>query len=347
MPATREQLEARWETSEGQAIAERICVLLATGVPNSESRRSAQREESRANLPWPAFPDEAGGAARRAVTKEELQALLAPLPLQEEVAPALDLRGLHSKQEAVSLLQDLDLSGAHLEYMEIGSIGASRMVGTILDSCQAINASFIADFTTASFVQANLQGARFVESCLMGVNFQQAKLALARLRERDCRQSSFAEADLRFANLYRADLRGVDLSGANLTEANLAGANLSGIQFNERTRVQGANLSSAVLDEPFRVFAEQRGGLLREDQDPSFTELDRAKLAATIRLLKEENKGGYLDAAIACLEKQAQRFAGDPAYDWSMEVQEELSPEMMQEVMERYTQVNRGLAYFL
>lgn len=349
MPATREQLEARWETAEGQQMAERVCSLLEVGVPSGaeQAQEHLTRLDGGKSAQWPGFPINTAGSTRRAVTMEEIQQVITSLPFQEEVAPALDLRGLHLEQRSVKLLQDLDLSGAHLEYLEIDSIGASRMVGTILNHCRSINAPFLGDFTSASFGEATLQGVKFLEATLVKANFRQAKLALAELREKDCRQASFVDADLRFADLYRADLRGADFSGANLTEANLAGAKLSAIQFNEKTQVRGANLSGALLDEPFRAFAEQVGGLLREDQEPSFKEQERAELAALIRLLKEENEQGRLDVAITCLEEQAQLVARDPGYAWSMEVQKILSPELMQEVIERYAQVRRALAYYL
>lgn len=349
MPATREQLEARWETPEGRIIAERVCALLESGLPQEDRSRQelSDRPGSRKSAQWPGFPVETADALRRPVTMEELQALIAPLPFQEEVAPALDLRGLHLEQGALSLLQDLDLSGAHLEYTEISSIGASRMVSTIFNHCRSINGMFIADFTEASFVQATLQGVKFLEAILGGANFRQAKLALASLREMDCQHASFVEADLRFIEAWHANLRGANLEGADLTEANLAAADLSGIQFNEQTRVQGANLHDALLDEPFRRFAEQHGGLLREDQELSFTEQERAELAAIIRLLKEDNEQGRLDPAITCLEEQAQRFARDSGYPWAEEAQKALTPELMQEVMERYAQVSRALAYYL
>lgn len=349
MPATREQLEARWETPEGRQVAEKICTLLETGVP----LKGGQAQEHRTSLDvrmraqWPGFPLETEQDTRRAVTIEELQQMITFLPFREEVAPALDLRGLHLKQKSVKLLQDLDLSGAHLEYLEIGSVGASRMVETILDHCRSVNALFIADFTSASFVQTRLPGVKFLEATLAGANFTQAKLALAEFRERDCRNASFREADLRFVDARHADLRGANLAGADLTEANLAGADLTGIQFNEQTRVQGTNLYRARLDEPFRTFAEQSGGLLEEDQEPSFKEQERAELGAVIRLLKEENEDGRLDMAIACLEELAQHFAPDPEHSWSMKAEKALSPELMQEVMERYAQVSRALAFYL
>ncbi|HEU5383793.1 MAG TPA: hypothetical protein VFV38_50990 [Ktedonobacteraceae bacterium] len=70
-------------------------------------------------------------------------------------------------------------------------------------------------------------------------------------------------------------------------------------------------------------------------------------MAATIRLLKEDNEQGRLDSVITCLEGQAQHFALDPDYSWSVEAQKVLSPDMMQEVIERYAQVSRGLAYYI
>ncbi|HEU5376661.1 MAG TPA: hypothetical protein VFV38_14595, partial [Ktedonobacteraceae bacterium] len=70
-------------------------------------------------------------------------------------------------------------------------------------------------------------------------------------------------------------------------------------------------------------------------QDPSFKEYERAILLATLRLLKEDNEQGHLDSAITCLEGLAQHFIDDHDYSWSMKAEEALSPELMQEVMER------------
>lgn len=321
MPATREQLEDRWETSEGQQLAREVCHLLARGV--------------------------SGPSRPREVTRAELQWLTASLPFREEVAPSLDLRGLHLSQERVNLYQALDLSGAHLDYVyEIGGIVATRMIGTIFDGCYSTNADFFADFTSASFVGAKLQGVHFLRSTLVQTNFRQAKLALAEFRELDCRRASFVEADLRFSELNRADLRGADFSGANLTEANLAKANLIGIQFNEKTQLRGTDLYDALLDEPFRAFAEQAGGLLRDDQDPSFKELEWEKLLAAIKVLKQDNEQGRLDAAISCLEELSRQDEHDLKHVW-IEAEKILSPELMQEVLERYAEVGRALAYYL
>src|SRR5579875_3583593 len=103
MPAIREQLEERWETAEGQRIAREVRRLLATGMP--------------------------GATGPREVTAAELQQLVVSLPFNEEIAPRLDLRGLHLDQESIDLYQASDLSGAHLEYAyEIGAIMATRMV---------------------------------------------------------------------------------------------------------------------------------------------------------------------------------------------------------------------------
>lgn len=349
MLATREQLEARWETPAGRAMAEKVCTLLETGVQQEggQAQKHTDRSDPRATALWPSFPINTADIARQAVTANELQDAISSLPFQEEVAPVLDLRGLHRDQGAVKLLKDLDLSGAHLDYMEIDMVGASRMVGTIFDHCRSINALFIADFTSASFVQALLPGVKFLEATLVDANFRQAKLALAELRECNCQNVLFIEADLRFVDAWHADLQKANLTGADLTEANLAKANLSGIQFNEQTRLQGTNLYGAILDDPFRAFAEQAGAILREDQDPSFTEHERAKLAAIITILQRDNDDGRLDPAIACLIEQARHFANDPSYPWSMEMHQQLSPEMEQEVIERYGEVGRTLAYYL
>lgn len=344
MSATREQLESRWETPEGRRIARAICTLLEEGVPGTEGQYPVRGQDTGMSAEWPRFPINVMDNARRPATVEELQRIVVSLPFQEEVAPALDLRGLHLEHRSISFLLDIDLSLAHLEYVnEIGSVGAARMVGTVFNQCRAINALFIADFTSASFVQATLQGVRFIKAILVSANFSRAKLALAHFREADCINASFHEADMRFTDCTKADFRGANLAGADLTEANLYA-----IKFDEKTRLQGANLCDATLDEAFRTFAEQSGALLSQETEvSSFVALTQAQLAATIEHLKRDNTAGHFDAAVDCLIKQSQKLARDPEYPWSEEMHKILSPAMEQEVIERYAEVQKTLAYYL
>jgi hypothetical protein len=69
MAATREQLEARWETEAGKQLARTLYPLLDVG----------------------------------ATTMNELRKMVSHLPFIEEVAPQLDLRALHLPVEDILL----------------------------------------------------------------------------------------------------------------------------------------------------------------------------------------------------------------------------------------------------
>ena len=110
--ATREQLEARWVTEEGKQIAREVNQALFRGT-----------------------------------NMDELRQLTTTLPYVEEVAPALDLRGLPAEERNIEFFRT-DFSGAHLEYVyDIGLVDGCQMVGTVLDGCYSVNAIFYEDFT--------------------------------------------------------------------------------------------------------------------------------------------------------------------------------------------------------
>ena len=76
-------------------------------------------------------------------------------------------------------------------------------------------------------------------STLRGRSFAGSSLYWAMLEQSDLSGCNFAGTDLRGANLKGARLVGANLRGANLGRDNLGGA----------TRLQGADLSDAVLDD--------------------------------------------------------------------------------------------------
>jgi|ERR1041384_1251302 hypothetical protein len=86
------------------------------------------------------------------------------------------------------------------------------------------------------------------------------QLILPRLRG-----ANFSGADLRKVNLKQADLCGVNFSGADLSEAILNNANLSILPYQvRRTRLDGANLSRAVLKEANLYGAQLTGANLTQ-----------------------------------------------------------------------------------
>lgn len=320
MPATREQLEARWETSEGQQLARAI-------------RQALNRPET---------------------TGEMLQSLIASLLFTDEVAPSLDLRGLHLPAEDVERNELLfihahDLSGVRLNYArDVVNIVQAQMIGAVLDEMYCINGIFESDFTNVSFDRATLQGVRFGSSNLTGAHFEQARLGKADFSRTVCQGTHFVEADMRFTLCAYTDFRGADFAGANLTEASLGG-----ITFDEQTRVQGTILYGASMDDDFRAFALQRGALLR-DTDYRMPAYDLACLNALIALMQEPlyNEDGHLDVVLPYVVAHRDTLAQDPTYSWEDPLADDLRTIVPQSVIDEvfdylYPEAMRLLAYYL
>jgi uncharacterized protein YjbI with pentapeptide repeats len=323
MAATREQLEARWEADEGKRLARTLYPLLDVG----------------------------------ATTMNELKQMVNQLPFIEEVAPQLDLRGLHLLAEEILMdefivIKHMDLSGARFDYLRhVGNIVSCRMHGTVFDEMSCINGIFGSDFSHASFVKATLQGVRFWRGQVSGANFHQARLGLADFSEIACDGASFVEADMRFSDLDKADVRGTDFRGANLN-----GSGLRGILFDEQTRVQGANLRDASMDEDFRTFAQRGGAIINtsENQTPDY---DLACVDALIAVMQEEeyNEDGHLDPVLPYVLAQREKLAHSeerPSYPWRDELGDELEKAFSEDLLNEVFDVlapegMRLLAYYL
>lgn len=131
MLATREQLIARWETTEGLSLAEEVRQAL------TPTRK-----------PGKPVATPSGGVVALAA---DLRQRLARLPFADEVAPQLDLRGLHDSNHDLDLIH-VDLTGARLDYVyEISIISECKLDAVVLDGCRAINGSFSGDFSQVSF----------------------------------------------------------------------------------------------------------------------------------------------------------------------------------------------------
>lgn len=319
MPATREELIARWETEEGKALAGEALQVL-------RSPAGAK--------PGPIQPLDAAFLQR-------LQAL----PFVAEVAPQIDLRGLHLEGERLSF-KERDLSGVRLDYaFPINFISDCRVAGTFFDYAYSVYGSFLqSDLQEISLVGASFQGGTFSRANLSGANLQGAHLALANLTSANCSRADLRGADVRFSNAHHANLCGADLREADFTESNLGLA-----VFDEQTQVQGANLRGCNLSADFRAFAQQRGALLTDEIMGPVRDL--ALFDATLKRLRARNTDGHLDVMVALMEAEGEKFARDPDYQYYEGMREAFtqagSPQWIDEVMEVWTETSKALAHFL
>jgi hypothetical protein len=84
---------------------------------------------------------------------------------------------------------------------------------------------------------------------LEGASFSGADLTGADLSAADLYWASFFMTDLTGANLRNADMRGADLKSAKLVGCDLTNANLGIDNLGGPTKLQGANLERAILDD--------------------------------------------------------------------------------------------------
>ncbi|MGH2391611.1 MAG: pentapeptide repeat-containing protein, partial [Chloroflexota bacterium] len=137
--ATKRSLVSRWASSEGQVRANAIA-----------------------------------DALKRGTTAAELTKILAGFDCTDEVAPALDLRGIQFTDFVP--LRYLDLTGTRLDHAGVeGYIKNCRLADAVLDGFRAENAYMDGDLHGASFVNAYLKGCRFYAD-LTGTNFSGANL---------------------------------------------------------------------------------------------------------------------------------------------------------------------------
>ncbi len=316
MPATREQLTTRWETEEGKQLASEVQQAL------NPARDRRLTSEIRVPL------------------TNELRQRLVMLPFADEVAHRIDLRGVHTSRDDLFLIQ-VDLAGTHLEYAELALIRDSKLDEAILDSCRAINSRMYGDLSRVSLVDAVLNGVQFLQVNLSGAQLQGAHLVKAELREAICTGASFLAADLRFSDCRRVDFRGADLREIDLTQASL-----EEVQFDEHTRLRGANLQGANMHAEFRAFAQQAGALLGDAHKArSFVELD-----VTIKMLQESENSRIL-AAIPIIVAVRAELARDPQRDWPDTIAEALSQagyaDLEDEVFETWGDSSKAMGYYI
>ncbi|MGH2390093.1 MAG: pentapeptide repeat-containing protein, partial [Chloroflexota bacterium] len=150
-------------------------------------------------------------------------------------------------------------------------------------------------------------------------------LRSARLPDGKCRNVIFECATMLFAECPRADFRGANLSGADLR-----GAVLGGVRFNNETRLEGANLTDASMDDSFIRFASRHGAILGP---PSGTD-ELAQFVATIEELERTNDRHQFNGVLAEMYRLRAIMARDPFYDWSSDLAGLLPPALMEEVLE-------------
>lgn len=319
MPATREELIARWETEEGKALAGEALQALRSPAGSK---------------PGPIRPLDAAFLQRLQV-----------LPFVTEVAPQIDLRGLHLENRDLDF-NERDLSGVRLDYaFPINFISDCRVAGTIFDHTYSVYGSFLQeDLQGISLVGASFPGAVFSRANLSEANLQGACLALANLTYANCSQANLQGVDARFSDANHANLCGADLREASFTESNLGA-----VAFDEQTLVQGADLRGCNLSNDFRAFARQRGALLTDEQTSSVKEL--AQLDATLKHLRQNNIDGHLNVAITLVQAERDKFEQDSDYQYYQGMEEAFaragSPQLFDEVMQAWMEASKALAHFL
>lgn len=326
MPATREQLVARWETPEGQQLAKAV----RRSLNPPRARQQFMRSNSLRSL------------------SSDLLAQIAQLPFADEVRPAIDLRGLHvaADDPAISI-KYIDLSHVRFDYAyEIGRIIGCHTQGAIFNGCHAINSMFTrSNLTEMSFVGASLNGSFFEYADISASDLRGAKLIKVDLLYAKCIGTIFSGANLRFA-----DLRFANLSGADLREADLTEAYLGQVVFDDQTRLQGTNLAGADLSPDFRAFAERSGALLTPHQTWNVKMM--VEMDATARALEQRNGDGRYDDAIAALHDARELFRQNPDYSYSDGFDQAFArfgspPVWEAEVLETWNEVSKALAYYL
>jgi len=121
---------------------------------------------------------------------------------------------------------------------------------------------------TSSNLQLRSQGIDLVgidlsKLDLQGINFRMSNFREANLEAANLDNARLQQANLKDANLMRASLRGVNLVGANLEGANLRGANFEDRERVQKANLEGTNLKNADLEDANLAGANLRAANLR------------------------------------------------------------------------------------
>lgn len=252
-------------------------------------------------------------ALRAGTTVDELKGYVKRLPGVDDVAPALDLRGL-ALPELVAARKS-DLSGARLDEAKLTWVfGGSTLRGAVFDRTEGKNTDFGGcDLTGASFQDANLPGAVFFGAQLVDANLARIKMRSGQLKAADCRRANFEGADLRLVWAADADLR-----GANLTKAQLVGASLGGVIWDETTRCANAEFGLEGTPGTFAAHAlAQRAQFRSEKTDWELSLLDATRVA-----LQNDDEGRKLEPLIKRLAEVRPQVERDHTFNWVAPVQE-------------------------
>ena len=100
--------------------------------------------------------------------------------------------------------------------------------------------------------QTDLRGVKLQKINFTNTNLKESKLQFsnltgAQLKEANLTKSKLQEACLQSANMQSCNLSGAGMLESNLQYTNLENANLEGVQFNEDTLLNQANLKGANL----------------------------------------------------------------------------------------------------
>jgi uncharacterized protein YjbI with pentapeptide repeats len=299
----RKRLRARWKTAAGR---------IAAGAIENGLRAGASQQEL-------------GGYVR-------------DLPHADEVAPALDLRGIELPQLIAVRTRDLTsarLDGAVLNW----SFGGSDLRDARFDGAQGHNVHFGGcPLTGASFVDARLPGAIFLKADLQRAEMRGIHMRGGQLKDADCRGAILRGADLRMVWAAGADLRGADLR-----DANLVGASLGGAQWDEQTRWEGARLSVEGTPAELRAQAIAQGVSVESEK----AEWHLALLDATREALKGEIRDAELAGVLKRVDELRPLVQADPTIRWANVLRDELPQRTWQAVQRAVQQAASNMGSYL
>lgn len=142
-------------------------------------------------------------------------------------------------------LKDCNLSKANLTKANLSNTNLS---GTKLSEANLLEPILnYANLTGADLRSAELSGAQLNYAKLVGTNLNGAGLIQAYLQVADLSGANLSYTNLTAAFLSSANLMKANLKGTNLVAANLSSSNLRKAEFNDKTRLSAADLSSVNL----------------------------------------------------------------------------------------------------
>lgn len=206
------------------------------------------------------------------------------------------------------------LNSGEINHLNFRNVNLSR---TSLAKLQGLDFQK-ADFTGASWIDADLFGQNLSKASFRGINLMDAELGCA-----DLSYANLEGADLSGASLRCANLRGANLRSANLSRANLSGADLS------YADLSNSNFYEAKLNEEF-----VRGNALRyveslpdNDEAKGFARLPSTKIVSA-NFHDANLSGAELTGVVFCesnfpsslikLDEQTEALSADPASQYEL-----------------------------